>query len=1012
MLLLVAAVLVLTPAARAQDPRGSIIGVVQDAKGGRVPSAEVTVRAAGAIERQATTDAAGDFRLDGLPPGNYQVIVHAQGFAEAQAAVTVVVSTAQGITVTMQIQKIAQTVNVAGRASSITTQPINATGTVHQGAVSAEDLEEIPLAHRSFANIAYLVPGTEPVEPSDPTKARITAVSFGGSSGLNVQLSVDGADNSDDYIGGFLQNFSPDTIQEFAVRTSQEDADTGRTTAGSVVIVTKRGTDEWHGDGAFYERAAGLNARFPIDNPAPDPKQPFSRQNYIGTVGGPIEKGKIWFFSSLEVVHEDASIAYSPASLTQFDALATLASAGLIPGVNSIAVPPNVSVPFRDYLGTTRFDWNPSTRSQWYLRAATDNYHTFNDLVQQATLPSTGATSASRYWNFVVGNQFTFSPTWLGSLTLSAGYLHHTESRNSNYGFALAFPFSSTSSTLSGFESFGDNQFVTPITAFPVLRDQEKYQFRYDVSHVSGRHAPRLGVDIIHEPVMSGALSGTAENLTVFPLDPLDYLNHPQQFSVDLVCGPTATPGDTCQDTPVANGSFSQNVQRLGFYAEDSWRIVPHVVLNYGLRYDTTLGLFTSSGRTQLQNPALLTLAALGISLAHGAPHDYRGAAAPRFGIAYSPGSSGNTVFRAGFGQYYNDLAQNGWVTAFQAVNEPSARCAAPGDPGCIPGAAAGGAGALIDSGYKTPYALHWSAGGQHAFNSQWNLSIDWVHEQGVHSFARYQYQAGYTLFSPLFPASDLAGQMANVPNMAVFRSDNRSRYDGMMLHLQGNVARRFNLVANYTLSKAKTWGCVLGELFDYVDGVCNPLHVFGRGDFGPSGEDVTHRFVLAGVFHVPAGFEASMLAQLEGARPITLTTPVDVNGLGDALDDRAVVNGVQTTLDEFRGTPYMQVDLRVTRPFTLRERCTVLPFIEFFNLLNRNNPGANYVTDISALPTPVNNLYNATAFCENADCTETSPITSPKQLLVPSGALGDFFGPGTTVGIPFAAQLGVRVTF
>ena len=86
---------------------------------------------------------------------------------------------------------------------------------------------------------------------------------------------------------------------------------------------------------------------------------------------------------------------------------------------------------------------------------------------------------------------------------------------------------------------------------------------------------------------------------------------------------------------------------------------------------------------------------------------------------------------------------------------------------------------------------------------------------------------------------------MNNVPNMTVFRSDNRSRYDGMMIHLQGNVTRRFNLVANYTLSKAKTWGCVLGELFDYVDGVCNPLHAFGPGDFGPSGEDVTHRFVL-----------------------------------------------------------------------------------------------------------------------------------------------------------------------
>src|SRR5215475_7018971 len=105
----------------------------------------------------------------------------------------------------------------------------------------------MPLAARSFANIAYLAPGTEPVEPSDPTKARITAVSFGGSSGLNVQLSVDGGDNTDDYIGGFLQNFSTDAIQEFAVRTSQEDADTGRTTAGSVVISSRRGSDQWHG---------------------------------------------------------------------------------------------------------------------------------------------------------------------------------------------------------------------------------------------------------------------------------------------------------------------------------------------------------------------------------------------------------------------------------------------------------------------------------------------------------------------------------------------------------------------------------------------------------------------------------------------------------------------------------------------------------------------------------------------------------------------------------------------
>ena len=103
-------------------------------------------------------------------------------------------------------------------------------------------------------------------------------------------------------------------------------------------------------------------------------------------------------------------------------------------------------------------------------------------------------------------------------------------------------------------------------------------------------------------------------------------------------------------------------------------------------------------------------------------------------------------------------------------------------------------------------------------------------------------------------------------------------------------------------------------------------------------------------------------------------------------------MNGVKTTLDELRGTPYIQIDLRVGRPFTVHDRWSVTPFAEFFNLFNRNNPGANYVTNISALPTPVNNLANATAFCLNPDCTVTKPITSLSQLRQPAGALGRFF--------------------
>ena len=938
----------------AQNPRGTLWGTVEDSSGARVAAAIITVtNPEFSLARQTQSDDRGEFRIEELPPGEYRVTVNAPGFSEATSEIVVAVSSVREINVTLRPRDIAEKVIVNTNSQSITTEPLETASAVHQAVAYRQDLESIPLAARSFANIAYLAPGTEPVEPSDPTKARITAVATGGSSGLNNEVSVDGGDNSDDYIGGFLQNFSPDAIQEFAFRTAQADADTGRTTAGSVVITTRSGSNTWHGDLAFYERAAALNARFPIDNPARNPKQPFSRQNYVGTLGGPIVKDRLWCFNSLEYVHENASIAYSPANTAQFDALAQLASEGLIPGVNSIDVPNNAGLPFRDSLATFRMDWAQSERSRWFLRGAMDSYTMRNALVQQGALPSTGVTSHNNYFSLVLGQQFTFSPSWFGSLVLNASALHLTQTRNVQLGFALAFPFTTTSSAITGFETYGDNQFVTGITNFPVLRNQQKYQVRYDVTHVAGSHAPRFGVNFIHEPVLRGALTATAETLITFPQDPAYYLANPAQFPIDYGAGKSFT--------PAGDGSFSQNVQRLGLYAEDSWRRSSRLTINYGLRYDTTFGLFIAFGRDQSFNPALST------GLVNGIPHDYHKAFAPRLGIAQALGASRRTVLRAGVGLYFNDLAQNGWVKAFQSVDAGSL-LSGPTSP------------SLIDPDYHTPYALHATAGVQHALSAHWMIGADWTHETGMHGYRSYGYAEA-----------------------TVFRSDNRSSYDGLSLRVQGNVGHRVHLTAHYTLAKAQTWGCVLGELFDYVNGVCDPNNAFAPGDYGPSGEDVRHRLVLAGTFQMPGGFLISTLAQAESARPYTMTTPVG---------NRAVVNGVKTTLDEFRGTPYIQADLRVSRPLRIRERWSLTPFAELFNLFNRNNPGAFFVTDISALPTPVNNLANATAFCLNPACTQTQPITSLSQLRVPAGALGDFFGPGTTVGIPFAAQLGIKLSF
>jgi hypothetical protein len=193
----------------AQDFRGSLLGTVSDTSGGRIDGALIEVRAQdSSIERRSASDSHGQFRLDDLPPGNYSLTGQAAGFTEARSEVIIVVSSVREIAVTLQPASVRETVNVVAGMSSITIPTIDTTSVVHGGAVMAQELQTFPLANRTFANIAYLIPGTEPVEPSDPTKARITAVSVGGSSGLNNVLSVDGGDNSDDYIGGFLQNFS------------------------------------------------------------------------------------------------------------------------------------------------------------------------------------------------------------------------------------------------------------------------------------------------------------------------------------------------------------------------------------------------------------------------------------------------------------------------------------------------------------------------------------------------------------------------------------------------------------------------------------------------------------------------------------------------------------------------------------------------------------------------------------------------------------------------------------
>src|SRR5258708_1358591 len=196
----------------AQSPEAAIAGTVSDASEARVTDAKIAATARDfALTRSAQSGDTGEFRLEALPPGKYEVRIEAPNFAPVMVRVAVTVGSTPTVNVKLKPGTVEQSVEVEAKGDSVADQAIETTGSEIKSTIGAGDLRELPLAHRSFANIAYLAPMTQPVEPSDPTKARITAVSFGGSSGLNLHPPVGCGDDNHHFIPGFLPTLLPHT---------------------------------------------------------------------------------------------------------------------------------------------------------------------------------------------------------------------------------------------------------------------------------------------------------------------------------------------------------------------------------------------------------------------------------------------------------------------------------------------------------------------------------------------------------------------------------------------------------------------------------------------------------------------------------------------------------------------------------------------------------------------------------------------------------------------------------
>src|SRR5712671_3491154 len=253
-----AVLLLLTCApALAQQTTGTITGRVVDQQGSAVPGATVVAKSGSTgFTRTEVSDAEGVYRLGALPVGNYDVTAELQGFKTvSQKDIVVNVGQIVALNFAMQVASIAETVNVTG-----STPLIETTNSSVGGLVDPKRIESIPLNGRQFANLAATIPGVGLGFHSDPTKSTQYAPQINGGAGRHVNYQIDGGDNNDDTVGGILQQFPLEAVQEFNFQTQRFKAEYGRSNGGVMNIVTKSGTNRFQGSLFELFRDKSMNA--------------------------------------------------------------------------------------------------------------------------------------------------------------------------------------------------------------------------------------------------------------------------------------------------------------------------------------------------------------------------------------------------------------------------------------------------------------------------------------------------------------------------------------------------------------------------------------------------------------------------------------------------------------------------------------------------------------------------------------------------------------------------------
>ena len=1050
-LVLFAAILLLATSAASQTiEKGEIGGTVLDQTGAVIPDASVKIiHVATGSERTLTTGADGRFAANLLPVGGYRIEVSAKGFATTVVK-GVHLEVGQNLIqdVTLKLGAVGQTVEVQAEAG-----PVDRGETREKTVVDRTYVEQLPINGRDFRDFVNLTPS------ADTSPGLRSPVRLAGQQGQYTELLIDGVDNRNSFFGewfGSLETknftFPEDAVQEFQVRAGAFSAEFGHSTGGLVNVVTKSGTNEWHGTAHWFFQNLNLvkDTSVPADPTKIIPPGFNTRHQFGGTLGGPILKDRAFFFLGVDRQKKAGPLG------TAFNKQTGCPTPTNPNCVNGVAVPELNIADLAALQGTTpqRQDLlTPLVKLDYRITHSTTATSRFN-YSRNETDNFTGGGSqifvfgqvASNFENFVnegpVASQTV--TTVFGPRTVNEARFAYSLERRDRINRGPG-----PETVIAEVGNFGQRFFL------PITSHHKRYQAIDNLSRTFGKHDVKLGVDL--------NANGTAQVFIGDAAGVYDF-NSLSDFKNRIPSNFTQLFGINGFDA-IQSGTLPYFWQKeLAFYLQDNWRIHPRLTLNLGIRWDgvwnpqpqfTLPGDRVALGRPQISGNTLTQRVG---PVPQNIPNDFNDVG-PRVGVAWDVTGNSKTIVRGGVGIYYaalptifmaNTLAGHGARGSVLSVPQ----CSATRTTACFTGTTADIVDAMgnplkypnrlaskvtpalapfipppnidfadpdlqsarvlnLQVGVEREIAGNFTISATYSYNRSENLRTGGfslsepfdrtIDPTGV-TFDQFGRSVGLdSLGNPAtaFAIRRLPQSMNPVNKLPVISGASaittygRARYHAFILQAKKTFSRNYQFGANYTVSKNDD-NATSDRDTDAFFAPSDPFN-FLNLDYGRSQLDIRHQFTSYAYILLPFKIEFGTFISARSGRAFPAYGGFCPGpGYQDGFQCvtffisaiRPVVNGALLPRYPFRNSDFAQWDVRLGREFPIYERFRLRFTAEAFNLTNRNNAFSQTF------------LAGTNGVCNNLPTSCFKPGTGPAFLDGPSPSG------------PLAGQFGLKVIF